>query len=304
MIVRPRLHWLRMLFVWRGSVLPRILPQLAFTTVLAAWVVWTHGQLGNLKLTLTSVPFSLIGVAIAIFMGFRNNASYERFWEARKIWGALLNDCRSLARQVMTLGDFTPQEKRRLIYGIAAFVHALRHQLRDSDPTEDLKRLIPAEDFERVKTAAYKPAVVLALLGEWFAEARRGGRLDPILVPAIESNLSGLSHELGACERIANTPIPYTYSVIIHRTIYLYCILLPFGLVDSIGLMTPLIVAFISYTFFALEALSDEIEEPFGFMPNDLALDALSTTIERTLRETLGEKDLPEPVKPHDFVLH
>jgi len=108
---------------------------------------------------------------------------------------------------------------------------------------------------------------------------------------------------LGGCERIANTPLPFTYSVILHRSAYLYCTLLPFGLVDSIGAMTPLIVAFVSYTFFALEALSDEIEEPFGTMGNDLALDALVAGINASLREMLGETPPPAPVPDENFIL-
>ncbi|MHB9050821.1 MAG: bestrophin family protein, partial [Thiomonas delicata] len=101
----------------------------------------------------------------------------------------------------------------------------------------------------------------------------------------------------------ANTPIPYTYSVIVHRTVYLYCFLLPFGLVGSIGLMTPLIVTFVAYTFLALDALNEELEEPFGTLPNDLPLDHLTLGIEITLREMLGETDLPQPTTPRHYVL-
>jgi putative membrane protein len=292
-----------MLLVWRGSVLPRILPQLAFTTLLAAAVTFTHGQLAGFKLTLTAIPFSLIGVALAIFMGFRNNASYERWWEARKIWGSLLNDSRSLARQVVTLTTLAPEGKRRLVLACAAFVHALRHQLRQTDPSADLRPLLAGEDLARVLAARHRPAVILLMLGEWLSEARREGRLEPVLCPAIEATLGNLSHVIGGCERISNTPIPFTYSVIIHRTVYCYCILLPFGLVDTTGTMTPLIVAFISYTFFALEALSDEIEEPFGTMPNDLALETMSRFIEGTLRESIGDTHHPEMPKPVDHVI-
>jgi putative membrane protein len=108
---------------------------------------------------------------------------------------------------------------------------------------------------------------------------------------------------LGGCERIASTPIPFAYSVIIHRTIYLYSFLLPFGLIDTVRLMTPVMVAFISYTFFALEALAEEIQEPFGLEPNDLPLDAMSVMIEVTLREMIGETDLPEIPVAVDHVL-
>ena len=292
-----------MLFVWRGSVLPRIMPQLLWTTALAVLVTWTHGQLIGYKFNLTAIPFTLLGVALAVFLGFRNNASYDRYWEARKLWGALLNDSRSLARQVVCLTECPPDERRRLVYALGAFAHALRHQLRGSDGRADMARLLAPEAANRVCAARHPAAVALALLGEQLAEARRGGRVEPILAAAMEPNLSGLSHVLGGCERIANTPLPFTYAVIIHRIVYLYCFLLPFGLVDSVGTLTPVIVAFVAYCFFALEALSDEIEEPFGTMPNDLALAAMATHIESTLRETLGEVQLPEPPAPVDYLL-
>ena len=118
----------------------------------------------------------------------------------------------------------------------------------------------------------------------------------------MEDALSGLTQVLGGCERIASTPIPFAYSVILYRTVALYCLLLPFGLVDSLGWMTPLVTAFLSYTFFAQEALLSDIEDPFGHAANDLPLDAMSRMIERTLREMLGEATLPDMPAPRHFV--
>lgn len=279
------------------------MPQLLWTTGLAVLITWTHGQLIGYKFNITAIPFTLLGVALAVFLGFRNNASYDRYWEARKFWGALLNDSRSLARQVVCLTECPPEERRRLVYTLAAFVHALRHQLRGSEARADLERLLTQAEASRVCAARHPAAVALALFGERLAEARRAGRIEPILAASMEPNLAGLSHVLGGCERIANTPLPFTYAVIIHRIVYLYCFLLPFGLVDSVGVLTPVIVAFVAYCFFALEALSDEIEEPFGTMPNDLALAAMSAHIESTLRETLGETDLPELPAPVGHLL-
>ena len=243
-----------------------------------------------------------IGLTLAVFLGFRNNTSYARFWEARGLWGVLLNETRTLVRQSLTLVDDRGQA-HVLAYRLIAFTHALRHQLRGTDPAPDLARLLPAAECGRLSSARYKPAILLLMAGEWLADARRRGHLAPVLAPAMEQSLGRLSEVLGGCERIAGTPIPFTYGVIIHRTVYLYCWLMPFGLVDSIGPMTPVIVAFMAYTFFALEALSAQIEEPFGTEPNDLALDALSAMIEHTLRETLGEKDLPAGPEPERFIL-
>lgn len=303
MIVRKRPNWLGMMLVWRGSVLPIIFPQLAVTAGFAALVTFLHGQIFTFKVTLTFVPFSLIGIAIAIFLGFRNNASYDRFWEARKQWGALLVNARSLARQVLTLQDDN-EAARAIIHSTIAFTHAIRHQLRGTDPLPDLRKLLPAEFVDGTLAGArFRPAMILLHIGGQIGALRRAGAIDPILVTAMERHLDALSEALGACERIAGTPIPFTYSVILHRTIYLYCFLLPFGLVDSIGLLTPLIVAFLAYTFYALEALSDQLEEPFGMAANDLALDGMANTIETTLREMLGEPDLPEPVLPVNYVM-
>lgn len=301
MIVRPRLHWLRMLFVLRGSVLPDIAPRLLLTLAFAVAVTLLHGQVFAWKIGLTFVPFSLIGLTLAIFLSFRNSTSYARYWEARTLWGTLLNETRTLARQALTLAD-DPAAAPVLVHRLAAFVHALRHQLRGSDPAADLARLLPPDDCARLATARYKPALLLLMAGEWLRDMRLRGALAPALVPAMELPLGRLSEALGGCERIAGTPIPFTYGVIIHRTIYLYCLLLPFGLVDSIGSMTPVIVAFIAYTFFALEALGAEMEEPFGIEPNDLALDAMSWAIEATLLETLGVRDLPTVPAPVNYV--
>ena len=290
-----------MLFVLRGSVLPDIAPQLLATTVFAIVITLLHGRVFQWKIPLNFVPFSLIGLTLAIFLGFRNSTSYARYWEARTLWGTLLNETRSLVRQALTLAD-EPARASELAQRLIAFVHALRHQLRGTDSTADLARLLSPLECDRLSTAQFKPAVLLLMAGEWLRDQRQAGRLAPALLQAMELPLGRLSEALGGCERIAGTPIPFTYAVIIHRTIYLYCVLLPFGLIDSIGPMTPVIVAFISYTFFALEALAAEIEEPFGIAANDLALDAMSHMIEATLREMMGEELKSALPVPANFI--
>ena len=302
MIVRPRPNWLRMLFVMRGSVLPEIAPQLLGTTAFAVVVTLLHGHLFAWKIPLNFVPFSLIGLTLAIFLGFRNSTSYARYWEARTHWGTLLNESRAMVRQALTLCD-APAQAGSLAARLTAFVHALRHQLRTTDPSADFERLLAKEDCARLQGARYKPAMLLLMVGEWLRDRRQAGELSAPLVQAMEVPLGRLTDALGGCERIHGTPIPFTYAVIIHRTIYLYCVLLPFGLVDSIGAMTPVIVAFIAYTFFALEALSAEIEDPFGTSANDLALDAMSAGIEASLRELMGETLPPQrPLAAGEYI--
>lgn len=291
MIIRKREHWFRMLFVWHGSVLPKLLPRLILLFSIAVAVVYFHGILLSYKIPLNPAPFTLFGIALALFLGFRNNASYDRFWEGRKLWGALLNDTRSLARQTLSFTNFAEGDKTAFgfVQLLISCTYALKHQLRGTDAGDDLrKRLTPAQ-FAIVANARFKPVIIMRLMAEWVQRLRLEGRIDTIQQVAIDQNLDKLSDIIGGCERIASTPIPYSYRVLLHRTVYIYCFLLPFGLVDSLSWFTPFIVAFIAYTFVALEAIADEIEDPFGTAANDLALNEICRVIEGTLTEMTGE---------------
>ncbi len=302
MIIRPRQHWLRMLFIWRGSVLPQIMPQLATVTGLAIVITIIHGQVFKLKVPLTFVPFTLIGVALAVFLGFRNSASYDRYWEGRKLWGNILSESRTLARQYLSMVKDV-QDKQTFVYSLAALSHALRHQLRGTDASHDLQRLLSVDVYQSLKNAQFVPNLLILNLAQQLQKQRQQQQLEPVLAAQIEPPMARLTESISGCERLNSTPLPYTYVVILHRTAYLYCFLLPFGLIDAIGWTTPIMVAFVAYTFFALEALSDELEEPFGTSANDLALEAMCVMIETTLKEMLGEKELPEAVRAVDFVV-
>lgn len=293
-----------MLFIWRGSVLPRLLYRLGLLFALSLLVLYFNGVLFNFKIQLNPAPFTLFGIALAIFLGFRNNVSYDRFWEGRKLWGALLNTTRSLARQAQTLSDLPDGNNaaNRFVNLLIAFTYCCKHQLRNTDASEDLDRLLGTADRERFIYATYIPNLLVLEMGSWLKALRTNQQIDPLLAANIDHNFNALSDIIGGCERIASTPIPYTYKVLLHRTVYIYCFLLPFGFVDSLGWMMPLIVTFIAYTFVALEAVADELEDPFGTEPNDLALNALCAMIENTLREMQGEPLLSVP--PHkDFNL-
>ena len=302
MIVRPRPHWIRLLFVRRGSLVHRIYGQQLFIFALSCAVVFAHGQLFLWKVPLNASPFSLMGVAFAIFLGFRINASYDRYWEARKQWGSVLVESRNLARQALTL--IAPgRDVRPFVLGLIGFSSTMRNQLRGCSATDRTEGLLAPDLRAQLPNARSAPTLVLVWLGHWLRDCRQKKALEPALALKMEGSLDGLSLALGSCERIANTPLPFAYSVVLHRSVYLYCALLPFGLVDSIGVMTPLVVTFVSYTFFALEALSDEIEEPFGLAANDLALDAMVAGIDASLREMLGEVPPPAPLPDENFVL-
>ncbi len=301
-IIRPRPHWIRLLLVRRGSLVHRIYGQQFFILALSCAVVLAHGQLFLWKVPLTASPFSLMGVSFAIFLGFRINASYDRFWEARKQWGSVLVDARNLTRQALTA--IAPgRDVRPFVLGLVGFASTMRNQLREQAATLHTEGLLAPDLRARLDSARSAPTLVLLWLGQWLRTCRQDQLLEPICAHKMESALDRLALALGSCERIANTPLPFAYTVILHRSVFLYCGLLPFGLVDSIGWMTPLVVTFVSYTFFALEALSDEIENPFGLDANDLALDAMVCSIDANLREMLGEVPPPAPLPNAHFVL-
>ncbi|MBO9732538.1 MAG: hypothetical protein J7623_28100 [Chitinophaga sp.] len=287
MIIRNKEHWFRMLFVWHGSVLPRLVPRLILLFLLSVLVVYLHGTIFSFKVPLNPAPLTLFGFVLALFLGFRNSASYERFWEGRKLWGSLLNYARSLTRQALTLGERSAPVMD-FVQLLSAFTYALKHQLRGTDPLPDLQTRLNEQQFAVIAAAKYKPVVLTKLMAEWVQQQRRENRIDTIQQARFDENFDKLEEIVGGCERIQSTPIPYSYRVLLHRTVYIYCFLLPFGLVDSLGWFTPFIVAFVAYTFVAFEAIADEIEEPFGTDANDLPLNNMCAMIEHTIYELAG----------------
>lgn len=312
MIVRDRPSGYKLFLLLRGSVLPRILPTLVINIVVATLVTLSHGDLFDLKITLTTIPFTLIGLPIAIFLGFRNNAAYDRFWEGRKLWGELVLKSRNLSRQCLSLIDYPevalakngPGDIRvRMIYRAIAFSHALRDLLRNLPTSPDMQQLLPETEWQAFNAASNKPDFLMRKMGMDLRLCLNESRIDACLAASIDSTLSAMTAAAASCERIKNTPIPFSYTLLLHRTAYIYCFLLPFGLVDSIGFMTPFVVAIVAYTFFGLDALGDEIEEPFGLESNDLPLDAICRAIEIDLRESLEDEHVPEPLQAVNFCL-
>lgn len=308
MIVRPHLHWFRMLLAWRGSVLPQLLPRLFIVLCISIVAVAAHDHILKVTVNLSTVPFSLIGIALAVFLGFRNSASYDRYWEGRKLWGQMLNETRSLTREALTLPRSddeaaTRERARELVGMLAALPHALRHQLRNTDPRADLEARLPPALFERVMASRLRPATLMLCASEWVQREAREGRLDGYAVLAFEHNLNGISDVIGGCERIVSTPLPFAYTVMIHRTVYFFCALLPFGLVDSIGGLTPIFAVFVAYAFMAHEAIASQIEDPFGTEDNDLALNMMSTGIEVALHDLMGEPTSLPARAPEQFIV-
>ncbi|MEI3849994.1 MULTISPECIES: bestrophin family protein [Ensifer] len=306
MIVRDRPSLLKLFFILRGSVIQRIFPQVLFVFGLSAFVVWAHRADPGIVPSVNSGPFALLGIALSVFLGFRNNACYDRWWEARKDWGQLIFTSRDLARQTLVLVDAKASEnaaRQRLLNIAIAFAHALVGHLRPGNHATRALARLPDDLAPGYKASRNAPDYLLREMGRDLAGLRASGAISDFQWAQLDGTVGRMSAMLAACERIRNTPVPFGYTLLLHRTAYLFCFLLPFGFADALGWATPFVTALVAYTFFGLDALGDELEEPFGVLPNDLPIMALAETIEINLREALGETDLPPLPQPKDYIL-
>lgn len=306
MIVRPRPSLWQLFFIMKGSVIPRILPRICAVFLLSLAVVCAHRLYPGLVPSFNnSTAFALLGIALSVFLGFRNNACYDRWWEARKVWGQLVYIARSFARQTLILEAAAQggQARRQLLHYVIAFTQSLLPHLRESNGTEKRDRWLSAQERASLASSRNAPDFILRKLGGLLAELRAQGHLQPIDFQTLDMSITQLAQVQASSERLRFTPVPFGYTLLLHRTAYLFCFFIPFGFSDMLGWGTPFAAALIAYTFFGLDALGDELEEPFGTLPNDLAIGALADMIEINLREALGETELPEPPQPQDYLL-
>jgi putative membrane protein len=308
MIVRSRPSAAQLLYVLRGSVVPRIWPRILTIAFVSGVVVWLHRLFPAYFPDYSAAPFTLLGLALSIFLGFRNNACFDRWWEARRQWGQLIVELRSFGRAVAALMPGTDPEtaalRRRMLRRGIAYPYALAESLRAVAHDAELDCYLDAAESRRVGASRSRPDALLRAMAEDLATALREQRFGEVIYQGLANHLTAISGIQAACERIRHTPLPFAYTLLLHRTAYLFCLLLPFGLVDNLGLATPLVAAIVAYTFFGLDELGDELEEPFGLAENDLPLKAMARLIEISLLETLGETELPAPLLPEKYVLH
>ena len=295
MIVRDRPTRLELAFAIRGSIVPAIAPRLAFLMLFSAALVWLHGNIFGFP-QIDAIGFTVFGIALSLFLGFRNNAAYDRWWEARKLWGGLLADLRSLAREAEV---FVPdmELRQRLVRTALAFIHLHRANLRQI--ADDARaRSLGGE----MADAPHPPCAALDRIASGIADARREDTIDGFGARALQERLASIAHQQAACERIATTPLPYVYSLLIYRTTYLYCLLLPLALVGPAGWLTPVFVGIVGYVFLGLAEVTEDLSHPFGTTPTALPRDAVCRAVEISLAPHLGEEP-PEPLAAKNFYL-
>lgn len=303
MIVRPRPSALGLLFTLRGSIIPLIAPRIAVVAAISAAVTLLHRVRPNLLPELSAVPLTLLGLGLSIFLGFRNSACYDRWWEARKQWGQLLTEVRGLARTMPALLPPDAELQRRAARRLVAFAHALAARLRGQDEAAAARPWLSLEEARSLGGRTNMPDAILRSATAELGECLRRDQVNAICLVTLEAHIAGLCGVQAACERIRATPTPFAYSLLLHRTAWLFCLLLPFALAGATGVMAPVVSAVLAYAFFGLDALGDELEEPFALQPNTLPLNAMVRLIEIEVLEGLGETDLPPTLRPVKSVL-
>jgi len=302
MIVRDKPSAWQLVFLMRGSIVPLILPQLVVIALFSVVVKFVY-HAGYVDLSkITMAPFAVFGIALSLFLGFRNNAAYERWWEARRHWGQLVYDIRSLGRVTETLLGADHPERRGLLNDALAFSHFLRASLRHKGAAQEVSTFIDQDTREKAMATQNPADFMLRQMGRRLRKLYRAGDVDSIGLRMLDERLTAIAAVQAANERIATTPLPFAYSLLVHRTAYLYCFFVPFGLASSVGWFAPFFAALVAYTFFGLDAVSEELENPFGCEQNDLPLNALCRINEISVAEALGELP-PKPLEPVNYKL-
>ncbi len=269
-----------------------------------------------------SLPFSVAGIlgsSLAIFIAFRNNSSYGRWWEARTLWGGIVNSSRVLARLIITFADSHAHQpgynqekseafKQEMVRRCIGWVHALRLHLRKTNSWDELKAWVPAEEYAALAQAQNKPNYLQLLIGRQIYQAMAGGTLGGFDSFQMEGQMLALAQYQGACERIKNTPLLRQYDYFTRLFLYAFLLILPLALVRDFGQLgwiwaTVPVSVLIAFVFAIMSKVGEVNEDPFENRITDVPMTALCNTIERDLLEMLGEKTLPAQIEIQDGYL-
>ncbi|HET6584107.1 MAG TPA: bestrophin family protein [Nannocystaceae bacterium] len=270
-------------------------------TVLASAVVALDRVLGLEVLELHALPLGVLGGAIGIFVSFRTNSAYDRWWEGRRLWGQLVNTSRHFTTQVLTYAGREHEAQRSLVRRHIAYVHTLRCLLRNQDAFEDadVRRFLDETEREELQRESNPTHALLHRQTEELVRLADRGAIDTFRLQSLDRTIATLLDVQGGCERIKRTPFPPGYGFLATRLVQLYAILLPMALVHQLGWIAVPITALVCLGFTLIGEVGRVLEDPFTMFWPALPLAALATTIEINLRQRLGETDVPPLPKPN-----
>ena len=285
-------EWLGVFRLTKGDTFRRLLPLMLGISAYTAGIAWLENDYlrldENSPLKNVTTMHSLIGFALSMLLVFRTNTAYDRWWEGRRLWGALVNNSRNLALKIRPIIYSLEDERKFFASAIPTFAVSLMNHLRSEASTFELDEK-PHPEIPDFDTAKHVPSQAAGLMIDRMYSLHRQGVVVHEELLMINPELTSFMDICGACERIRNTPIPYSYSAFIKKFIFIYVITLPFGFAFSLGYLSIPIVALIFYILGSLELIAEEIEEPFGQDPNDLPMPRLCRTIEKTVGEILAD---------------
>jgi putative membrane protein len=288
--------WFAFLFNFQSGQLRRLLPSMALMGLFTAIICYLDLNLKIYRLETPLTVHTLLGVVLGLFLVFRTNTAYERWWEGRKLFGALVNSCRNLAVKLDAYLEPNAFEARYFFAEmISAFALFLPKHLRDEITEQDLE-LVVAEEHALIKHAFHKPLAIMRSLSSKVQALRAENKLSHEQFLTLSQNLNELIDAMGGMERIKKTPIPFSYVMLIKRFIAAYVFSLPLGLVHDFGWTSVIIVPFVFYVMVGIEVIAEAIENPFGKDKDDLPTDDIAQNIARNVKEVLNSA-YNEPLK-------
>jgi putative membrane protein len=278
-------NWLALLSAVRGTVLPRISVRTALCTGIAALVAYLK-EAGIADLSVPTVMHTLIGVALGLLLVFRTNASYDRFWEGRILLGALVNRTRDMARQTASFLAQRPDKRAQASRYILALYACIRRYLRHERTWPELAELLSEREMAELERRRAAPLLVARWLGDLYTAEANAGHLSEERLRMLDGNLTAMIDFWGGAERILKTPVPFAYAHHIKLFLTVFCATVPFALLGNMSWLAVPGTLLVSFAMFGIDEIGVEIEDPFGYDPNDLPLDAIGETIAVDVAET------------------
>jgi putative membrane protein len=281
----PRL-WLGMIFhTYSRQIIKRLMPSLIFMGLYTGLICYLAIEVFELPFKGTTQVHSILGIVLGLFLVFRMNSAYERWWEGRSRWGLLVNESRNLAQKLSAMIPLSDLDNRKFFMTMLGnFPYALKEHLRDGVNFEEIED--PGGDvIETLKKVKNVPNIILARVYKRIQILLKEEIITGEQMIVLDTELHNYASIQGACERIKNTPIPYSYSMYIKKFIFTFVITLPFGFVTSFMYFTIPIVLLLFYILVSIELIAEEIEDPFGRDVNDLPTDELSVKIRNDVKE-------------------
>lgn len=278
--------WFSLIFdVYSRYVIRTLFPMMLFTAVLTSFLCFFLIEILQITIEDTKAFHSILGVILGLFLVFRTNTAYDRWWEGRKLWGRLVNDTRQLAVKLAAFIPEEMEEDRKFFRQMVPNVpFAMKHSLRDSNMVGEMD-FDNERDKGRVINSKHRPNIVNKLLMERINKLYKQGVFSGEQLLVLDKEVKGFTDIIGACERIKNTPIPYSYSMFIKKFLFIYSITLPMAFIGEFGWWSILLVTMAFYFLMSVELISEEIEDPFGKDINDLPLDELCIKIKKNVVE-------------------